>query len=297
MNSLISSCFLGLGLFVSIPDHAQLPSNRIRPGTMYYAGDTVHSPRLGLHAQIPDGWEGVIPGDAEVFLLMPASNVNGEIYVAANEHLDRQGQINKWKAGMELDGGMHLMPSGEIIQRGDVICVEGKVTGNRANAAPKIYLEARCSPFGFCLSYMLITDPASYETVKKALQSFVDHTSFSRPTNESPYLHFNWKKFFSGKVLLMIDYEKSSKREDEVNFCSDGTFTSSITRRGLFKEQAKQYQGRKKGTWAVRNEGERAILTFSIEKLPPIDVTIEARDEDIYVNGNRYFIGNSEKCK
>lgn len=278
---------------------AQLPTNRIRPGTMYYPGDTVKSPRLGLRTRVPDGWEGVLPRDAEVFLLMPVNNLNGEIYAAVNENLDKAGQIRKWKEGMDLGDGLRLMPNGEITTRGDAICVVGQVTGNKANAANKFYLEARCSPHGFCISYMLMANPNSYESVKKALQEFVDNTTFAKPSTESPYLNFNWKKFLSGKVLLMTGYEErgNNKRENEVHLCGDGTFSSRITRKGIFKDQAKAYQGSKKGTWEVRNNGDRATIILTVPKLAPAEVDLELKDEEIYIKGDRYFVGTSEKCK
>lgn len=279
--------------------NAQLPSNRIRPGTMYYPGDTVKSPRLGLQTRVPEGWEGVLPRDSEVFLLMPVSNVNGEIYVAVNENIDQAGQVRKWKEGMDLGEGLRLMPGGEITQRGGVICAVGKVTGNKANTGSKIYVEAKCSSFGFCLTYMLMANPASYEQGKKSLQEFVDNTTFVKPSSQSPYLNFNWKKFLSGKVLLMTGYEErgQNKRENEVHLCADGTFTSRITRKGIFKDQAKGYQGGKKGTWEVKSNGDKATLIFTLPKLAPAQVNMELKDEEVYVNGDRYFIGTSEKCK
>lgn len=144
---------------------------------------------------------------------------------------------------------------------------------------------------------MLTADPASFEKVKTSLQSLVDNSRFSKPYTGSPYVNFNWKKFLGGKVLLNIDYEQTSKREDQVNFCSDGTFQSDITRKGVFKEQSKDYKGKKKGTWEVKSQAEKATLTFSFEKLPPVTVNMEIRNEQMFVNGRRYFIGSSENCK
>src|SRR3982751_6600182 len=142
--------------------YAQLPSNRVRPGTMYHEGDTVRSPRLGLEARIPTGWEGVMPQESEIFLLM-SNTLNGEIYAVANDGIDQAGQMKRWKEGMVLSEGLLLVPDGEITKRGDVICANGKVAGNKPNNSGKIYLEAKCSPFGYCVSYMLTSDPASFE--------------------------------------------------------------------------------------------------------------------------------------
>lgn len=298
MNRNMKYQVVGLALLLSLSSYAQLPSNRLKPGTMYHAGDTVSSPRLGLVTRVPEGWDGVLPRDTEVFLLMPSSNTIGEIYVVVNDKLDLQGQEKRWMAGIDLSGGLRLQPEGEITTRGTgVISTMGKIAGDKANNQARIYIEAKCSPAGFCVSYIATADPSSFENVKQALQTFVDNTIFSTPSNESPYTKFDWKKFLSGKILLGIGYESSGKREDEVNLCADGTFQSQITRTGIFKDQAKGYQGKKRGKWDVKNNKEKATITFTFQKLPPVEIEIEAKDEEIYVKGQRYFVGESEVCK
>ena len=289
---------ISAALTLSLACQAQLPSNRLKPGTMYHAGDTVRSSRLGLLTRIPEGWDGVLPRDTEVFLLLPTNNSIGEIYVVVNDKLDLQGQAKRWKDGMDLSGGLRLQPEGEITKRGtDVICAVGKMAGNNANSQAKIYIEAKCSPVGFCVSYIATADASSFENVKTALQAFVDNTIFSKPSDESPYVDFNWKEFLSEKVLLAFGYENNSKLEDEVSLCADGSFRSNITRTGIFKAQAKGYQGKKQGKWDVKSNGEKATITFTFDKLPPVDVEIEAKDEEIYVKGQRYFVGNSDECR
>lgn len=287
-----------LALILSLSSAAQLPSSKIKPGTMYHAGDTVRSPRLGLVTRIPEGWEGVLPRDTEVFLLMPTNNSIGEIYVVVNEKLDLPGQAKRWKAGMDLANGLRLVPEGEITNRNtDIISAVGKLDGSNANNNQgKFYIEAKCSPAGFCVSYIAITDPSSFDNVKKALQSFVDNTSFISPSNESPYSNFNWQKFLSGRILLAFGYDGTSKREDEVNLCPDGSFQSKITRTGIFKDMAKGYQGKKRGKWSVASNNEKAAITFTFDKLAPVELEIEAKDEEIYIKGVRYFVGDSEVC-
>ncbi len=286
-------------ILLSLECQAQLPSNRIKPGTMYHAGDTVRSPRLGLVTVIPDGWEGVLPRDTEVFLLMPSDNLIGEIYVVVNEKLDLKGQEARWRSGMDLSTGLRLVTDGEIRRRSaGVISAEAKLQGAKSNNSQgKIYIEAKCSPEGFCVSYIATADPLSFENVKKSLQSFVDNTSFNAPSNQSPYANFNWQKFLSGKILLAFGHEGTSKREDEVNLCPDGSFQSNLTRTGIFKDTAKGYQGKKRGKWSVVSNNEKATVTFTFAKFPPVEIEMEAKDEEIYVKGNRYFVGDSEVCR
>ncbi|HEY5748782.1 MAG TPA: hypothetical protein VIU12_22085 [Chryseolinea sp.] len=299
MNHRLKYLLTCTALFVSLAAFAQLPSNRIKPATMYHAGDTVRSPRLGVVTQIPQGWSGVLPRDTEVFLLMPESNTVGEIYVVVNEKMDMERQKKRWEAGTELSPGITLQPQSAITARGtDVISATGKITGANTNQQAKIYAEAKCSPLGFCITYLATSDAQHIENVKKTLQTFVDNTVFQQPSTESPYAHFNWKKFLDGKILLAMGYDANSKRIDEVDLCADGSFRSDITRTGIFKGQAKGYQGKKRGTWQVASRGEKATITFTFEKnLPDVDIELEARDEEIYIKGTRYFVGDSERCK
>ena len=292
----------GLGvvaLFLWFDSNAQLPSNRLKPATMYSAGDTVYSARLGIKAKIPQGWQGVLPRDTEVFLLMPVDNIIGEIYVAVNDGLNLQTQEERWKKGWEISPGLSLQADGPISKRGDgVIAATAKMVGaNANNNQTKAYLEAKCSPSGFCVVYMLTTDVSFFDRVKYSLQQFVDNTTFVAPSNRSPYENFDWKKFLSSKILLNFDYEKNSKREDEVNLCPDGKFSSRITRTGIFADKSKDYYGKKKGQWDVQSNGSKATVTFTFEKLAPVEVVLEARDEEIYVGSRRYFVGESQACK
>ena len=278
---------------------AQLPSNRIQPAVMYHAGDTIRSPRLGIETRIPEGWAGVLPRDTEVFLIMPQDNTIGEIYVMVNERLDLDSQLKRWQAGVELSESLVLKPSGEISKRGsDVISTVAVMAGvNANNSQLKAYAEAKCSPHGFCLAFLSTADAQNFEKVKKTVQAIVDNTVFTAPSNESPYKNFNWKKFLSNKILLAMCYEQNSKQIDEVNLCSDGKFHSKLTRTGIFKDKSKDYAGKKEGNWDVVSNGEKATITFTFKKLPPVNVELVAKDEEIYVNGTRYFAGESEVCQ
>ena len=288
-----------LGVFIPATLYAQLPSNRIKPAEMYHAGDTVRSPRLGVQSIIPEGWAGVLTRDTEVFLMMPQDNTIGEIYVMVNEKMDLQAQMKRWQTGVELSDGLVLKPEGGITKRGsDVITAVGMVAGANANNSQlKVYTEAKCSPYGFCIAFLSTSDALNFEKVKKTVQTIVDNTVFKAPSNESPYKNFDWKKFLSGKIILAMGYDYNSTKIDEVDLCADGTFRSRITRTGIFKGQAKDYTGKKEGTWDVKSNGEKATITLTFKKLPPVDVELVAKDEEIYINGTRHFAGESQQCK
>jgi hypothetical protein len=94
----IISCAIACLLVVNLFGQ-ELPSNRLKPGTLYHSGDSIKSPRLGLSARIPEAWDGVLPRDTEVFLLMPNTNIVGEMFILVNEKLDLAGQRKRWESG------------------------------------------------------------------------------------------------------------------------------------------------------------------------------------------------------
>jgi hypothetical protein len=229
---------------------------------------------------------------------MPVDNAIAEIYVVLNENTDAAKQATYWKAGLPMSEGITLELNGPISQRGSgVMTAAAKFAGGKTNDQSVIYLEAKCSPQGFCLTYVLTADRRFAEGATRALQTLVDNTTFGEPTTESLFDNFDWQEFLAGKVLLAIDYDYSSKRSNEVHLCKDGSFKSYMTRSGVFKDQGKKYQGTKRGTWKAASDGEKGTITFSFEKLDPLEVVIEARGEHIYVNGNRSFVGDSDDCE
>ena len=53
---------------------------RLQPGKLYEPGEKIYAPRYGVNTVIPDGWEGTLPREMEIFLLMPnTTEYGGEV--------------------------------------------------------------------------------------------------------------------------------------------------------------------------------------------------------------------------
>ena len=292
------ACLILIASLLSNALYAQLPSDRVLPGVMHYAGDTIQSIRLGLYTIIPAGWKGVLPRDTEVAVLVPEQTTSASIYVLVNENMTLAQQKINLEKGFSLADGLNMTPDGQVTQRGsEVLSTNARLTGEKANKQAKFYVEAKCNPVGYCLAFVLSADAPDMEKGKLALQQLVDNTVFQDMSHVSPYAGFDWKNFVSNKILLRFRQDASGKQEDELDLCKDGTFKAKITRSGDFKIPSKQYEGRNAGTWTIAGKNNKATITLSFKKLKPISIELEARDQEIYVNGNRYFVGESETCK
>ena len=51
--------FITLLLIACIQPSFGQKKNRIQPGRMYAAGETLFAPRFGFSATVPEGWEGM----------------------------------------------------------------------------------------------------------------------------------------------------------------------------------------------------------------------------------------------
>ena len=277
---------------------AQLPTNRMSAGVMHYAGDTVQSIRLGLSAIVPKGWKAVLPRDTEVVVLVPDDNSSAStIYAVLNENMTLAQQRINLEKGFVLAEGLTMVPDGPVTLRtNEVLATAAKLSGEKANKQAKFYIESKCNPVGYCLAFVLQADAPGMEKGKAALQQLVDNTTFQDMSHISPYANFNWKEFLSNKLLLRFRRDASGKQEDELDLCKDGTFRANITRTGEFGVP-KEYSGKNKGTWSLTSDNDKATITLTFKKLKPITLQVQGKDEEIYVNGNRYFVGESDTCK
>lgn len=292
----------GLLLFMVFVAHsalAQLRSDRIMPGVMHYSGDTVRSIRLGLYAIVPPGWKGVLPRDTEVMALMPTDNSSSSIiYVMLNENMTLAQQKINLEKGSQLAEGLTIVPDGTVTQRtAEVLATNAILSGDKANQQAKFYVESKCNPVGYCLAVVLQADVQNIEKDKGSVSQVVDNIVFQDMSHISPYANFDWKAFLSDKLLLRFRRDASGKQEDELELCKDGTFRSNITRTGGFRIPSKEYANKNKGTWTVTSNDDKATITLAFRKLKPITLEIQAKDEQVYVNGYRYFVGESDTCK
>jgi hypothetical protein len=291
---------LCLLLFVALSFHsnAQKKKSRLQPGKMYEAGETLYAPRFGFTAKVPVGWEGILPRESEVFLLSTTTSTYGEIFVFGREHGDLTSMKNTWLKGVDLSETIKITAINPTDDNG-MLSSEIKAEGEYVNKGFKGFVAARCSPSGPCVTTLMIAPPQFYESVKNTVTEFMKSSIFEAPSNASPYEEFDWQDFLSDKVLVTYASAEGGSKENMIHLCKDGTFTASLKKKGFFKEQNPAYKGNLSGQWIAKGDGEKATLQFIFtnKSISPVEVPLIISDEKITSNGERYFVGNSDKCK
>jgi hypothetical protein len=289
--------FLLLMVF-SFEVNAQKKKSRMQPGKMYEAGETLYAPRFGFTAKVPEGWEGILPRESEVFLLSSTTATYGDIWVFGNEHGDFTTMKKDWVNGLELTESIRIKAVEPIEQDG--LLSSGVIAeGDLVNKGYKGFVVGRCSPSGPCVITLMIAPLQYYEEVKNTVTEFMKNSSFESPSNVSQYADFDWQDFLSNKVLVTFASVQGGSKETMIHLCKDGSFTATIKKKGFFKNQNPDYKGTLTGLWSAKGDGEKATLQFIFtnKSIAPVEVAFTIKDEKVVSDGERYFVGNSDKCK
>ncbi len=296
MNRTFSLVFLLGILTCSQTLFAQNLKNRIQPGKMHNAGDSVYAPRYGLTAKIPEGWVGVLPRETEVFLLNSASGTFGEIFVFGREKVDLVQLAESWKAGVDVSETVKLKTTDPTIE-GDLLYAHAEAVGNYL--PPKNYRAFAATRCGdACITVLAISEEANAELTSQAALEMLKTAVLTTPKEIDPYQGFDWEGFLSGKLLIAFEGFTGGKQQTKVNLCEGGTFEAQISKKGMMKDTNPDYKGTMKGTWTVDGEASEATLTltFDKEKLAPFVAKLKFTEEELYANGERHYASQSEKC-
>lgn len=281
--------------FVSASCLAQT-GKRIQPGKIYDAGEALYAPRLGFRATVPTGWTGSLPRESEVFLLTSYTSP-AEIFVIGREAGTLAQLKQVWEEGLEMNDQIKLKASGATIING-TLASEVVAVGNFINKSMRAYAVARCSENGPCITSLAVMPTAQFDEVKKTTDAFMAAATFEAPSLASPYADFNWKEFLSGKMVTTYAFLENGSKETSIHLCADGRFTAKVTKKGILKNQHPDYKGKMSGTWTVEGIGERGRIRLVFEKgLPELTAELTIKEEQIFADGERYFVANSDQCK
>lgn len=274
---------------------------RLHPGKMYESGEKIHAPRFGFNAEVPSGWQGMLPMDTEIFLLTPNTiDTGGEIFTFVSNKEDLQSIADGWKQGAKLSESLMIVAPGEITRDKDMISSEVVAKGEQVNKGYKGFVTAKCSPFGPCIISLGIAPVQFFSHIKTTVESFMGNASFTQPSTESIYADFNWKEFLTNKMLIafMATGGESGRgsKENTFHLCGNGKLKAIIKKKGVMKQFNSRYKGNLAGTWTTESIGEEGILKLNFKKLPSVELPLLIKDEKIFINDERCFAAESDRC-
>jgi hypothetical protein len=275
--------------------HAQ-SRKRLVPGKMYEPGDTLYAPRDGFTTIIPAGWTGSLPRDTEVFLLNSMQN-QGEIFIFDRKEGNLEDIKAAWLKGTDLNETIKLKAKPDAAIVDGALMTEVYAEGPSINKSFRGYAATKCNPAGPCITAISIVPAQFYEAAKTGIQELMKKGRFDEPKNISLHADLNWKEYLKGKMLITFADTEVGSKENIVHLCSDGTFKARIRKKGMIKqEENPDYSGRMSGTWEASGVGEQGVVTLNFKKQDKATFPIQIKDEKVTVNGERYFVAQSDEC-
>lgn len=276
---------------------AQTRKSRLEPGRIYSAGELLYAPRLGFTAQVPDGWAGVLPQGTEVFMLVSTTAENTEMYIFVREQGELTAMAEAWKKGIDLSENIRLTSPEPAINNG--ILSGGVVAEGLSKARDtKGFAASRCGGHGICITVLASAPAQSIDAVGRTALQFLQNSTFEAPSLASAYADFDWRVFLAGKLMIAYDVVQGGTKENQVHLCPDGTFSARLRKTGWVK-QTNDYRGNQSGTWSAEGIGEEGVLrlNFSGRRLSPVELKLRIEDGKVFVDGERYYASQSDRCR
>lgn len=291
------SIFLIVTLF-HIPSFAQSGKKRVEPGKMYNSLDTLYAPSFGFTSQVPGGWVGALPRESEVFLLTSGNGSFGEIYVFGRETTDLQQLSDLWVEGVEITDNLKLKAISPKISD-QTLQSEVVADGNYVRRQSRAFAATKCGNQGACITVLAVGKADDFQYVAGVALEFLQKGTFEVPSFESPYENFDWKEFLSNKMLISYNEVIGGARQTQITLCEDGTFAANVKKRGILKNINPEYRNNMSGNWTVVGEGPEAILnlTFTKKGLSPLTVPLSLKEEELFVEDERYYASGATGCK
>lgn len=286
---------LGMMMFSQVI-FAQNLKNRIQPGKMYSAGDTLYAPRYGFSSKIPQGWVGVLPRETEVFLLNSTTGTFAEIYVFNKGKAQLTQLAEEWKEGVNVSETVRLKASDPKIE-GDLLFSKAEAVGDYLPPRDyRAFAATRCGDA--CITVLAISLEENADMTAASALDFLKSATFSTPREVDPYEGFDWNGFLSGKQIISFEGFIGGKQQTTISLCTDGAFRAAVSKKGIMRDSNPDYRGNMRGRWSVEGKNGEAVLTLAFDKknLAPFVVNLKFINEELFANGERHYASQSERC-
>ena len=259
----------------------------IREGKTYQAGTKLAAPKSGVDFIMPENWSGYVLLGADL-LTIYLDSISGTQAMYFARQADIKQIARNWMSGLELAPGIRMEIDEKPKYRDGVLYATVHLTSQTQS---KGFLFAKCGEFHNCVTVLASTPKKNFSDLEGKLAPLINNISFVQPYYPDPKEFVDWKKLLTGKYIFNVEESGKSLKESKVWLYYSGGFKSKVKRTGIYKDQAKDYQGNQKGTYWIDNdeEGKGAYLTLYFKKLPEFKLKLERDDQHYYINGQRFY--------
>ncbi|GJM30535.1 MAG: hypothetical protein DHS20C17_31700 [Cyclobacteriaceae bacterium] len=270
-----------------------MSQERVKPSKSYLAGEVIEAPLYGIRLTLPEHWNGFLTRSTEIFTLNSDTTGDTSIMIFPSEE-SLQDIETRWRGKVEFSPGIVLIPESTPQITGGKLTSAFTLSGNENQQG---YAFASCGDFGFCYTAFLMVGASRAEYYGDVLNKLAANINFFQPTITEYYGDYEWPQELKGKYMVTYERGAGSNKQNHLWLCEDGTFKSQIKRKGGLKGSTGDYKGKLTGTYTIEGTGATGRIQLDFEKLTPLQLPLEIKDEVIYMNGLRYSISGHDQCK
>lgn len=289
MNRIIVTLLLSLMVFSTIAQE------RIQQGKMYKGGDYVYAPFTGTYMTVPEHWRGYATEETEMMTLSSdTSNASLRIFSVQDNLVSIK---NRMSGGFEITPGVSIIPVNEPLFEDNILSTEVSMSNNRQVSG---YYFVKCGDYGNCVGFLFGTQTKTHQLYYNALYEMLHQVELKAPTIAEPGADFDWAKELTGKHLFHYESSSSGTLGNQIWLCPNGTFTANLKRKGMFnKGNQKKIKGNHSGNYRLEGIGREGVLVMTFDRLDGYEMVLKAtwKDQEIYLNGVKYYKAVHQKCE
>lgn len=273
---------------------------QIEPGRIYTAGERVEDPSSGLALTLPQGWRGALAPDGSAFV-MEADAGDGYLFVVGEPTSEAEVR-SELASPIDLGDGIVLRPAGSIreISSGH-LSAEFDVGG--APSELDGVVDVRLTETGLGVAFILLTPPAAADDNVMAMRELALSLGVTEPaTNPSAASaeggNDEWEPYLRGRYLARFYTGSGYTEKTELWLCTDGTFYFDDQGGGFGGGASGAFQSRGDGRWTATGAGRSGTLELQWADGSRSSWALEydARQDHLYLNGDRWLRGANERC-
>ena len=268
---------------------------RLQQGKMYKGGDYVYAPQTGTYFTIPAHWRGYATQETEMMTLSSdTSNATLRIFSVKDNLVSIK---NRMTSGFQITPGVVIKPVGNPTFEDNILSAEVKMSNDKNISG---YYFVKCGEYSNCVGFLFGTSTKTHTSYFDELDKMLHDVALKEPTLVEPGADFDWSKELSGKHLFHYESSSSGTLGNQLWLCADGTFSANLKRKGMFnKGNQKKIKGNHSGTYRFEGVGKEGVLVMTFDSMDGYEMVLKGvwKENDIYLNGVKYYKAIHQKCK
>lgn len=281
--------FLSVMFLAAWPGAALAQGVDIEPGVQYRGETTLRALEYGVSFVLPAEWAGVLPPDAEMFVMQ---GLTFEAYILAGiEEMTLAEAQGLMAEEIDVGDGIVLHPAGAVTTDGSLLVADYSVTGA---ANPLIgQVVTIIGDHGFGIYFVAATEPDNRERLREAVTRISASVKLTDPVPAATEPEAGdvggWEQQLRGKKLSYFYTRTGYTEEDYLWLCADGRFYRSANSGGFGGGASGAFASQYGGRWQATGDAAGGTLRLAYNDGSTASYALSIEEEKLYLDGSRYF--------